>query len=293
MNHLYKTPFNKRIVVAIYSLLTSTIVSAASNQELPNYISYDNLPSGISAWIGNGVMVGALESDFAQLFTRENLFVAQARTTNSGSYIALDGTSSTISFDYNGNNKVNVFDATQTTTTLHSVNGSTVTLSSQETTIGGVNDAKTIFNRNGGVNFAGDGTNQKLNGVADGEISATSKEAINGSQLYAVLNAPRDVPNLDSTIINLQNEFNGRFDQLDQKINEGLAMSAALNGLFQPYNIGRFNASVAVGGYNSEHAIAAGSGYRFNESFAMKTGIAFTQGGQGKVSYNVGANFEW
>ena len=50
----------------------------------------------------------------------------------------------------------------------------------------------------------------------------------------------------------------------------GFAMSAATSNLFQPYNVGKFNLSAAVGGYNSENAVAVGSGYRFNENVAVK-----------------------
>lgn len=39
--------------------------------------------------------------------------------------------------------------------------------------------------------------------------------------------------------------------------------------------------------------MALGTGYRFNENFAMKAGIASDLGGFDSVTYNIGANFEW
>lgn len=54
----------------------------------------------------------------------------------------------------------------------------------------------------------------------------------------------------------------------------GFAMSAATSNLFQPYNVGKFNLSAAVGGYNSENAVAVGSGYRFNKNVAVKASLA-------------------
>ena len=86
---------------------------------------------------------------------------------------------------------------------------------------------------------------------------------------------------------------NSRIDSLDDKMKKGFASQAALNGLFQPYNVGKFNMSVAIGGYDSEQAMAFGSGYRFNENFAIKAGIASDLSGFDHVTYNIGANFEF
>ncbi|HHF4214869.1 TPA: YadA C-terminal domain-containing protein [Haemophilus influenzae] len=78
-----------------------------------------------------------------------------------------------------------------------------------------------------------------------------------------------------------------RLDNLDNRVNNlnkdlkrGLASQAALNGLFQPYNVGKLNLTAAVG-----------TGYRHNENVATKAGVAFTHGGS--ATYNVGVNFEW
>ena len=86
---------------------------------------------------------------------------------------------------------------------------------------------------------------------------------------------------------------NSRIDSLDEKMKKGFASQAALSGLFQPYNVGKFNMSVAIGGFDSEQAMAFGSGYRFNENFALKAGIASDLSGFDHVTYNIGANFEF
>ena len=86
---------------------------------------------------------------------------------------------------------------------------------------------------------------------------------------------------------------NSRIDKLDDKMKKGFAAQAALNGLFQPYNVGKFNVSAAIGGYDSEQAMALGTGYRFNENFAIKAGIASDLSGFDHVTYNIGANFEF
>ena len=85
--------------------------------------------------------------------------------------------------------------------------------------------------------------------------------------------------------------MNGRINTLDKKINQGLASSSALAGLFQPYSVGKFNFTAGFGGYNGQNAAAVGFGYRATESLAFKTGIAST--GNNSTTYNAALNFEW
>ena len=92
-------------------------------------------------------------------------------------------------------------------------------------------------------------------------------------------------------------QHSARLDSQQRQINENhkemkraAAQSAALTGLFQPYSVGKFNASAAVGGYSDEQALAVGVGYRFNEQTAAKAGVAFSDG---DASWNVGVNFEF
>ncbi|MCJ2699228.1 YadA-like family protein [Escherichia coli] len=75
-----------------------------------------------------------------------------------------------------------------------------------------------------------------------------------------------------------------------EEMKRAAAQSAALAGLFQPYSVGKFNATAALGGYSDKQAVAVGVGYRFNEQTAAKAGIAASDG---DVSYNVGVNFEF
>ena len=87
-------------------------------------------------------------------------------------------------------------------------------------------------------------------------------------------------------------QLDNRVSDLDKEVKNGLAAQAALNGLFQPYNVGKVNMSAAVGGYKSKTALAVGTGYRFNENVAAKAGVAFSTNGGG-ATYNAGVNFEW
>ncbi|EIG2373716.1 YadA-like family protein [Escherichia coli] len=92
-------------------------------------------------------------------------------------------------------------------------------------------------------------------------------------------------------------EHNARLNSQQRQIRENheemkraAAQSAALAGLFQPYSVGKFNATAALGGYSDKQAVAVGVGYRFNEQTAAKAGVAASDG---DVSYNVGVNFEF
>ena len=92
-------------------------------------------------------------------------------------------------------------------------------------------------------------------------------------------------------------EHNARLNSQQRQIRENheemkraAAQSAALSGLFQPYSVGKFNATAALGGYSDKQAVAVGVGYRFNEQTAAKAGIAASDG---DVPYNVGVNFEF
>ncbi|HAU9183834.1 TPA: hypothetical protein JEX40_005303 [Escherichia coli] len=101
---------------------------------------------------------------------------------------------------------------------------------------------------------------------------------------------------IQSTSRQLQ-EHSTRLNSHQRQINENheemkraAAQSAALAGLFQPYSVGKFNATAAVGGYSDKQAVAVGVGYRFNEQTAAKAGVAASDG---DVSWNAGVNFEF
>lgn len=133
---------------------------------------------------------------------------------------------------------------------------------------------------------------QDKNIAANKDAIAANKDAIAANKDAIAANAETIAKNYTE----MKNNFtavNQRIDDLDEEMKKGFASQAALAGLFQPYNVGKFNLSVALGGYESEQAMALGTGYRFNENFAMKAGIATDVGGFDHLTYNIGANFEW
>lgn len=99
---------------------------------------------------------------------------------------------------------------------------------------------------NKGLNNGGN----KITNVADGEVSATSKDAVNGSQLYQATNG----------ISNGVNRLNSKIG----KVGAGAAALAAIHPLdFDPDD--KWNFAAGYGNYAGENAMALGAFYRPNE----------------------------
>ncbi len=122
---------------------------------------------------------------------------------------------------------------------------------------------------------------------------ATNKTAIATNKAAIEANAANITAHTATIATHTQrlDNLDNRVNNLNKDLKRGLASQAALNGLFQPYNVGKLNLTAAVGGYKSQTAVAVGTGYRYNENIATKAGVAFTRGGS--ATYNVGVNFEW
>lgn len=82
-----------------------------------------------------------------------------------------------------------------------------------------------------------------------------------------------------------------RMDEVKDDMRQGLAMNAAMSGLFKPYNVGHFNVTAAFGGYKSEQAVALGSGYRVTDRVAVSVGVASSLTHRAGVMANVGVEF--
>ena len=121
----------------------------------------------------------------------------------------------------------------------------------------------------------------KLNGKADTQVLTDLNNKVDGFD--------GRISALDTKV----NAFDGRITALDSKVENGMAAQAALSGLFQPYSVGKFNATAALGGYGSKSAVAIGAGYRVNPNLAFKAGAAINTSGDKKGSYNIGVNYEF
>ncbi|EPI2108224.1 YadA-like family protein, partial [Providencia rettgeri] len=152
--------------------------------------------------------------------------------------------------------------------------------SSKSITMSSDLDTKEVSN----VSFSHNGEATLLKSVADGKVEANSKDAVNGGQLY---NTQQMIVNNNERINNVEKDVTN----LKKQTEKGFAQSAAINGLFQPYGIGKYNFTAAVGGYGSTNALAIGTGYRLNESVAFKAGVSIAD--DNRAMYNVGVNMEW
>lgn len=118
--------------------------------------------------------------------------------------------------------------------------------------------------------------NGKISGVAAGEISATSKDAVNGSQLYAT---NQEVANNTNRINKLGSRVN--------KVGAGAAALAALHPMdFDPDD--KLTFSAGYGNYAGENAAAIGAYYRPDEKVMFS--VAGTVG-NGENMVNAGVSF--
>ena len=121
------------------------------------------------------------------------------------------------------------------------------------------------------------GGNQKVTGVAAGEISSTSTDAVNGSQLFAT---NQQVAQNAQSINKLGNRIN--------KVGAGAAALAALHPLdFDPDD--KWDFAAGYGNYNGENAAAIGAYYRPNEDTMFSVGGSF---GNGENMVNAGVSLK-
>ena len=180
--------------------------------------------------------------------------------TGNGSYAF--GNDNTIKGDNNfvlGNN-VTIDAGIQNSVALG--NGSTVS-SSNEVSVGSATQKRKITN------------------VADGEVSATSTDAVNGRQLYNAMQ------NSNNTF---KNEVNEKIDNVKNEVRNVGSLSAALAGLHPMQYDPKAPTQVmaALGHYKNKQAVAIGASYHFNDRFMMSTGIALSGEKRTETMANIG-----
>ena len=112
-----------------------------------------------------------------------------------------------------------------------------------------------------------DAGSKKITHVAAGEISATSTDAVNGSQLQAVKN---DVQSNTQNIYNMGKKV-GELGTRINKVGAGAAALAALHPLdFDPHD--KWDIAAGFGNYRNASAAAVGLFYRPNERTMMSLG---------------------
>ena len=207
-------------------------------------------------------VVGGI-TDSSKLSTEDNIGVV-----SDGS----DNLKVRLSKDLKGRDSVTTKTDTADTGNITTVNASTVNVGDTTITTGGM----TIQNGSAGqdVTLNKDGLNNggnKITNVAPGDISSTSTDAVNGSQLYGT---------------------ETRINRLGNRINHVGAGAAALAGLhpldFDPDD--KWDFAAGYGNYKNANAVAIGAYYRPNEDTMFSVGGSFS-GGENMV--NVGVSWKF
>ena len=145
------------------------------------------------------------------------------------------------------------------------------------------------------VSVGSRGKERKITNVADGEVSATSTDAVTGKQLYngdginaSAWRAKLGIGSAD--VENLRNEVNEKIDNVKDEVRNVGSLSAALAGLHPMQYDPKAPAQVmaALGHYKDRQAVAVGASYYFNDRFMMSTGVALSGEKKTKAMANVG-----
>ena len=143
----------------------------------------------------------------------------------------------------------------------------------------------------GSVSVGKAGEERQLHNVAAGEISATSTDAVNGSQLYSVANDLQTQINnstpgqINNNITNLNNRV-GNVEKRVNKVGAGSAALAALHPLdFNPDD--KWTIAAGYGHYHNANSAALGAFYRPNEDTMFSVGGTV---GTGESQLNAGVS---
>ena len=124
-----------------------------------------------------------------------------------------------------------------------------------------------------------DANGNKITNVADGVVSKDSKDAVNGSQLFAT----------NQMVVNNMNQINN----LREESREGDALGAAMAALkpldFDPYQ--RNQVMAGVGYYRGKEAVALGLAHYKNEDLMIHGGLAYA--GNSELMANVGVSYRF
>ena len=155
--------------------------------------------------------------------------------------------------------------------------GSTGTVSSAKVgnmTYGGFAGAKA----DGVVSVGAAGNERRVQNVAAGEISATSTDAINGSQLYSVA---KGVDQLD-----------GKVNRMNRKLRSGIAAATAMTNIPQVTLPGKNALGAGVGSYDGQGALAVGYS-RMSDNGRVILKLSAGASTQGKYNAGAGVAVQW
>ncbi|HII3826745.1 TPA: YadA-like family protein [Pasteurella multocida] len=135
----------------------------------------------------------------------------------------------------------------------------------------------------GGITM--DGTTNKISGIAKGDISENSTDAVNGSQLYEL--QQKIAKSGDN-----YNILNNRINKVDKDLRAGIAGANAAAGLPQAYIPGKSMVAVAAGTYKGQNAIALGMS-RISDNGKVIIKLTGNTNSRGDFGASIGAGYQW
>lgn len=124
-----------------------------------------------------------------------------------------------------------------------------------------------------------------IDNVANGDISATSTDAINGSQLYAVA---KGVTNLAGQVNNLE----GKVNKVGKRADAGTASALAASQLPQATMPGKSMVAIAGSSYQGQSGLAIGVS-RISDNGKVIIRLSGTTNSQGKTGVAAGVGYQW
>ncbi|HHE3577551.1 YadA-like family protein [Pasteurella multocida] len=136
----------------------------------------------------------------------------------------------------------------------------------------------------GGITI--DGATNKISGIAKGEVSETSTDAVNGSQLHEL---SKQIMNQSGQGYNI---LNNRINKVDKDLRAGIAGANAAAGLPQAYIPGKSMVAVAAGTYKGQNAIALGMS-RISDNGKVIIKLTGNTNSRGDFGASIGAGYQW
>ena len=174
-------------------------------------------------------------------------------------------------------------------------------------TIGSGDNATTITSNDKGLNLAGkDGAETNINNVKDADLNSTSKQAVNGSQLYTtnvqVNKNSQNINRIESKVDSLSRVINNHADELnrlDRKVNKqgkearaGIAGANAAAALPQVYTAGKSMVAASAGTFKGQNALAVGYS-RASDNGKVILKLQGNANTSGDVGAGVGVGYQW
>ena len=134
----------------------------------------------------------------------------------------------------------------------------------------------------GVVSVGAAGNERRIQNVAAGEISSTSTDAINGSQLYAV------AAGIGHKLGGLDNKIN----KVGKRADAGTASALAAATIPQAYTPGKSLVGIAAGNYQGQNSLALGMS-RISDNGKIIIRLSGTANTQGKTGVAAGVGYQW